>query len=85
MTEKTYTVEQKITVIVDETKFDSKFMKEFRDNFYPFYTVDEHMQHLAELFALGMIHRNTDFIEGYGDPALFGINFQEGGVETYHD
>ena len=72
---KVYTVEVKhiINMKVDVNKFTSEFMQEFRDNFYYFTTVEEHVEHLAQLYARGHIQFNGDFVEGYG--RLEGIEF----------
>ena len=64
----------RVKVTVDETKFTPQFMEEFRQSFYPFDTIDEHIRHLAQLFARE-IADETDFIEGYGMPAEMGIKF----------
>lgn len=61
----------RVTVEVDETKFTEQFMREFRQSFFPFYTVEEHIGHLGQLAARGMLR--DDFVEGYGPPADFGI------------
>ena len=75
----TYTVgvSQIIGVTVDETKFTPEFMAEFRKSFYQFHKIDDHIEHLAQLYARGFINNFSDFIEGYGDPKDFGIKFRE--------
>lgn len=81
--EKTVLVTHVIKVTVDESKFDETFMKEFRDNYYNFQTVDEHLEHLAQLYARGMVGDSSDcFIEGYGLAKDMGIKFVEGDIET---
>lgn len=72
---KSYIVQIAVTVEVDETKFDEEFMAEFRDYMYPFDTIEEHMEHLAQLNARGLAD-NCSFIEGYGEASEFGIKFE---------
>jgi hypothetical protein len=75
-------VAQTIVVTVDETKFTSEFMREFRLHFYPFDTLDKHIEHLAQLHARGLAADHS-FIEGYGPAKDMGIRFRtEGGTET---
>lgn len=73
---KTFQVEvtQIVTVVVDETKFDEAFMEEFRASFYQFDTLEEHVEHLAQLEARGLIDVFGErFIEGYGPADEMGI------------
>jgi len=79
--EKTVLVTQSIKVTVDESKFDDTFMEEFRESFYPFTTINEHIEHLGQLYARGMAG-NTSFIEGYGPAKDMGIKFSEESIET---
>jgi hypothetical protein len=60
-----------VVVEVDETKFDDTFMSEFRESFYQFDTIGDHIEHLAQLEARGLLR--DDFIEGYGPPKDMGI------------
>jgi hypothetical protein len=69
------TVTQIVLVTIDESKFDATFMAEFRASFYPFTTVNEHLEHLGQLFARGLAD-NGDFIEGYGPAKDMGIRFK---------
>lgn len=78
----TYRVEQYVTVEVDEDKFTPEFMEEFRASFYPYGTVEDHMQSLAILFSSGVYGPLTNFIEGYGNPADFGIKWFEASPMT---
>lgn len=80
MTEKAFAVSQTVYVTVDEGAFNPEFMEEFRQNFYDFDTIDEHREHLASLYARGIVDDFSDFIEGYGNPDEFGIKFREGPV-----
>ena len=70
-------VTQRIEVTIDEAKFDEEFLQEFRESFYPFNTVDDHIEHLAQLFARGIAYDSpTCFIEGYGEARDLGIEFE---------
>lgn len=74
-------VTQDVEVEIDEAKFSPEFMKEFRESFYKFNTLDEHLEHLAQLEARGVI-RGDNFIEGYGDPKGMGISMHVELCET---
>ena len=78
-TTKEVKVTQWIRVTVDETKFDGAFMREFRESFYPMHTLDEHIEHLAQLYARGIIDEFSNFIEGYGPPKDMGIEIANTG------
>lgn len=86
---KTYTVEvtQTVTVTLDETKFDEPFMEEFRRHFYGFDTIEEHVEHLAQLEARGLVGDYKPFVEGYGRLDEMGVklssdHFEEEIVES---
>lgn len=77
-------VTQVIEVELDETKFDEQFGKEFRESFYPFYDLEDHAQHLGQLYARGLVDGfGDDFIEGYGPSSEMGISFKE--IEQYEE
>jgi len=78
---KTVLVTQEVEVEIDESKFSPEFMKEFRESFYPFQTMDQHIEHLAQMEARGVIH-NDNFIEGYGKPSDMGISIHIDSCET---
>ena len=63
-------------VTVDETKFTPEFMAEFRKTFYDFKTMDDHIQHLGQLFSRGLCD-DFSFIEGYGPAKDMGIKFSD--------
>lgn len=63
-------------VTVDETKFTPEFLAEFSSYMFPVETVEECIEHLADLFARGVVDNSTTFIEGYGPPAEMGIKFE---------
>lgn len=68
-------VTQYITVTIDESKFDAKFLEDFCRSFYEFDTIDEHVEHLAQLYARGLVGMFDPFIEGYGRASDMGIEF----------
>lgn len=76
MVTKLVEVRQRIRVTVDETKFTDEWMGEFRKVMYPFYTINDHLEHLAQLYARG-IYDNHSFIEGYGKAKDLGIKFYD--------
>ncbi len=59
---------------LDESKFDENFMESFKDYFYDFDSLNEHIEHLAQLYLRG-IYDNGSFIEGYGKADNMGIKF----------
>lgn len=74
-------VTQRVKVTVDEDKFTPKFMEEFRESFYPFYELKQHVEHLAQLTARGGVDPIvTTFIEGYGATKEMGIKVDDGEV-----
>lgn len=80
-TKKTVYVTLTIDVEVDETKFTDEFMQEFRDTFYQFNKLDDHIEHLAQLHARG-IYDDDSFIEGYGPASDMGIRLSHIDTET---
>lgn len=72
-----------LEVEVDETKFTPEFMSEFRESMYDFDTIDDHIEHLAQMYARGVFDAFTNFIEGYGAPDDMGIkaNIQDADQE----
>lgn len=87
MTEQKHTIKvvRLIEVTVDESKFTPEFMGEFRRHFYPsFHTISDHADHLAALYASGVIHDldPDPFVEGYGRLSEFGVEFRELNTET---
>ena len=52
----------KFEVIVGENALTEEFMEEFRRYFYDFYTVEDHVEHIAQHFARSGTIRG---IEGY--------------------
>ena len=69
-----YTVNQTVSVEVDESKFTPEFLAEFRENFQELETLDDHYEYLAELYATGRIKGYpSEEVEGYGKLADMGI------------
>lgn len=73
--EKISLVTQTIEVAVDESKFTAEFMDQYRKDFYYFESIDDHIKHLAQMYARGIVHEFTKFIEGYGNPQDMAIRF----------
>ncbi len=61
-----------VEIEVDEAKFTPEFMNEFRASMYNFRTLDQHLEHLAQLYARDVID-DRSFIEGYGRAEEMGI------------
>lgn len=59
-----------VDVEVDETKFTPEFMQEYRDSFYNFNRIEDHMEHIAQLEVRELL---MPFTEGYGPIKDFGI------------
>lgn len=64
----------KVEIELDETKFDEAFMAEFRESFYQYHELDEHVAHLAQLEARGLL---DTFTEGYGEIDEFAIKARQ--------
>lgn len=60
-----------VEIEIDETKFDEAFMSEFRQSFFSFYDITDHVEHLAQLEARGLL---DVFTEGYGPIKDMGIS-----------
>ena len=78
---KTFTIEvtQTIEVELDPAKFDEAFMEEFRESFFPFYDIEDHAKHIAQLQARGGVDldgffSDRTFVEGYGLAKEMGIS-----------
>ena len=69
-----YTVNQTISVEVDESKFTPEFMAAYYEHMTELETIDEHRKHLAELYATGRIDGYpSEEVEGYGKLSDMGI------------
>ena len=44
-----------IQVEIDESKFTEEFMQGFRQTVYNFHSLDEHIEHIAQLSARGLL------------------------------
>lgn len=60
-----------VEVEVDAEKFSDDWMAEWRQSFYPFRTIDDHIEHIGQLAAREMLRE--DFTEGYGPLVDMGI------------
>ena len=72
-------ITKRVRVTLDESKFDQTFLAEFRESFYPFRTLNEHIEHLAQLEARELVSDGFDeyeFIEGYGPRSEMGIELK---------
>lgn len=70
----TVEVTQTVDVEVDGSKFTDAFMQEYRASFYPFETIDDHIKHIAQMEARGILPLPDDgFVEGYGPLNEMGI------------
>lgn len=83
MTEFLVRVTQTVRVKLDKARFTPEFMDEFVASFYPYDTLEEHAEHIAQLQARGVydIMPNT-FIEGYGHASDMGIEAEITDAET---
>lgn len=72
-------VEQSCRVVVDAAKFTPQFMEEFKETFYRFDSIEDHIKHLGQLHLRGLAN-NHSFIEGYGQAAEMGIVFSDNQV-----
>jgi hypothetical protein len=77
-------VEQLVEVEVDRSKFTEQFMAEFRESFFDFDSIEEHMLHLGQLYARDVVD-NGEFIEGYGPADDMGIRFKSISTEEYFE
>ena len=53
-------VTQYVAVELTKSKFNKKMMEEFRENFYPFYTLDQHAEHIT-------VHTGQNYDESLSD------------------
>ena len=59
-----------VRVSVDESKLNEEFMSEYRQSFYDFFSINDHIKHLAQLKVRGILE---PFTEGYGEIKDLGI------------
>lgn len=64
-------VTMRVRVKTDDAKFTQEWMAEYRQHFSPFFTVDDHAEHIAQLEAREVL--DPKFTEGYGPLAEMGI------------
>lgn len=87
MITKTVHVTISVPVTVDETKFTEGFLAEYRESFYPWMSIDDHLKHLAQMYARELIsgYDPEEFVEGYGPLSEFGVTFGRTQQETEID
>lgn len=78
---KTVYVTLEIEVTLDESKFTPEFEEEFNTTFFMTHSINDHYEHLAQMFARGVCD-NSSFIEGYGLPKDMGIELCHVSTET---
>lgn len=79
---RTVEVRERVRVTVDESKFTPQFMESFRRVFYDFDSIEDHVKHIAQAYARGLINTSRDFLEGYGPLDQFGVVLaRDGGPE----
>jgi len=66
-----------VEVEIDESQFTPEFMEAFRASFFPFHTLEDHIEHLAQLQARGAIGWIDSFVEGYGRLDKMGIKLSD--------
>lgn len=71
-----------VEVEVDEAAFTPEYMAAFRDCFYNFDSIEDHVRHIASAKVDGIIDEGGGFLEGYGDLADMGIRVRESGREV---
>lgn len=69
-----------VEVEVDETKFTPEFMAEYRESYYNFRTIEDHIRHIGQLEVRGILRES--FTDGYGPLADFGIRARVTDQET---
>jgi hypothetical protein len=82
-TKKIVTVTFEVEVEIDgsnEAIFTEEWMAGFREVFYPFFEIDDHIKHLAQLHAREM---SDGFVEGYGPLKDCGIKMRT--LDTYEE
>jgi hypothetical protein len=60
-----------VSVEVDETKFTPEWIADWQKVFYPFNSIDDHLEHIAQMEARDIL--DPKFTEGYGPLADMGI------------
>lgn len=69
-------VTRTVEVTIDESKFTAKFLAEFREHFYPYSDIRQHIEHLAWLAAADRLEDGGTFADGYGLLAEMGIKLR---------
>ncbi len=67
-------VTQEVEVTLDAESFDDAFIAEFTDTQYPYFDLEDHAKHIAQLRARGVFDGYASvFVEGYGVAGEMGI------------
>lgn len=69
-------VTREVEITYDRDKFTPEFMAEFRESFYNFHTIEDHLQHIATCYVRGLVSGPSDFLEGYGKLSDFGVKLR---------
>ena len=77
---KTVFITQEVEIDLDESKLTEEMMAEFREHFYQFNTIEDHIKHLAWVALQN--GSMPDFVEGYGEVKDFGITATVGFTES---
>jgi hypothetical protein len=73
--QKTIHITHQVVLTYDKAKFTKEFMANFQAHFYPFTTVDQHLNHIAYSIVRGTVAHSSDFLEGYGKLSSWGITW----------
>lgn len=74
MSKATISVSGWVDINYDPARFTDEFMEEFREHFYDYDTIEEHLEHIAYNYFVNGTSED-DFLEGYGVLKDFGIKF----------
>ncbi len=69
-----------VELFLNEEAFTPAFFADFSAHFFEMDCIDDVVTHLVQLWARGMVDNSTHFIEGFGDPADYGIRFNPSSV-----
>ena len=80
MPKKTVIVTQYVEIEYDESQFTPEWMKNFREYFFPFHEIDDHLEFLAQIHAMGLANQFEPYVEGYGELSNMGIKMETLGI-----
>lgn len=71
---------QELEIEIDDEKLTEEFMDEFKEYFYDFDTIEEHVEHIGQIYARSAYSTKDGkpFIEGYGTLDCLGVKIKEG-------